>query len=551
MHLRHRLIALALLCLSLFAGNALAADSPSFEKVPDVLRPGKYYDIAIQAAERENAVLHLMDADDAIIFTIFNDYPLLPGLNLLAWDGMALDYDVLPQGDYTLRLITDSGAQVETPLRIGAPYPLITAMYSDQSVLLEGGSTNITFNVSESGNMKVQLSNTATQTTKAIATFDVAAGANSYEWACLANGAQVPAGEYALIFTLATANGVESMAQHVYVQVQSEETAEPVSTGIIIEDASIPTTNEEGEDAAADGTQESEESEEEVEPTPTPGISAPYSTFDDGTFWSMTPGELDDDVIWDILMQPITVYDDGKIKGAEHVYLMENPDGTGAKVAQIHGKSQGLHIISPENEHGYVLVEAFSNYDPDYQPTTDEEREHAFDLKQGYIKTSGLKTVDVKTDYAILIDKKTQRLYIYEDGKRITELLIATGKIEKNKYYNETIPGEYITISHVGGFWSGNMYCDMAIRINGGILLHEVPHKVNADKSKNYSSFEAYLGSKQSHGCIRIQRLKNEDGYNHRWLWENLDRKGGYKVIIWDDLNRLDMPTTWYPNPEN
>ena len=58
---------------------------------------------------------------------------------------------------------------------------------------------------------------------------------------------------------------------------------------------------------------------------------------------------------------------------------------------------------------------------------------------------------------------------------------------------------------------------------------------------------EGYLGTKQSHGCIRIQRLKNNEGYNHRWLWKNLPLKT--RVIIWDDANRSDSPETWYPNP--
>ncbi|GHU83228.1 hypothetical protein FACS1894196_2750 [Clostridia bacterium] len=288
-------------------------------------------------------------------------------------------------------------------------------------------------------------------------------------------------------------------------------------------------------------------------PTPSPlPQSAPYSDSADGSFWSMTPGELDDQAIWDILMQPIVVYDGGIKAGAKsHAYLMENPDGTGKKIAQLHTQSQGVHLLGEANADGYVLVEAFSNYDPDFQPKTEDERAHAFEVKRGYVLAKNLKTVEVMPDMALLIDKLTQRMYLFIDGKRETELLISTGKIADNKYYNETIAGEYITVSHTGLFQSGNMFCDMAIRINGGILIHEVPHKQNGDGTRNYSAFEGYLGTKQSHGCVRVQRLKNADGYNHRWIWQNFKSAKPYKVIIWDDINRVDTPAVWYPNPKN
>ena len=89
------------------------------------------------------------------------------------------------------------------------------------------------------------------------------------------------------------------------------------------------------------------------------------------------------------------------------------------------------------------------------------------------------------------------------------------------------------------------MICNDAIRINGGILLHEVPHKERADGSSDYSAYEPLLGQKASHGCVRIQRQKTDNGYNHRWLWNNLKRGAPYRVLIWDDKNRIDSPTVW------
>ena len=38
------------------------------------------------------------------------------------------------------------------------------------------------------------------------------------------------------------------------------------------------------------------------------------------------------------------------------------------------------------------------------------------------------------------------------------------------------------------------------------------------DGTKSYSRWEALLGQKASHGCVRTQRRANEDGLNAQWL---------------------------------
>lgn len=86
------------------------------------------------------------------------------------------------------------------------------------------------------------------------------------------------------------------------------------------------------------------------------------------------------------------------------------------------------------------------------------------------------------------------------------------------------------------------MWCDIAIRFNGGDLFHEVPCLFNADGSKNYQPFEPLLGTKASHGCIRVQQLTNPEEANMDWVWNKL--KKNTKVLIWDDEGRV-MP---YPD---
>lgn len=534
-----RIAALLLaLFLCLTASSVFAAQA-RLTAAPNVLRPGKAYSFTVDVSEEASAALYLCDAAGTIAATIYQDYPLRAGENTLTWDGLLAGETPMPAGEYTVRISVSGSETLSAPLRVGSPYPMLTGLNCMDNTLTEGGSVIVSFTASQPGTLEVLLkSDTGEQP---VAQLIVQQGTGSFAW----TGDGVRDGSYTLVFSLSTENGIASMEHHVPVLVRREapeaETPAPQLNALAQDEAHtfVETTPEVTPEPTPAPT---------PEPTPIPENS-PYSDLGgEGTFWSLKPGETDDAKIWEALTQPITVYDGGlKAAPKVHAYMMENPDGTGAQVAQLHAQSQGLNVIGETNEYGYVLVEAFSNYDEDYNPKTDEEKAHAFDVKRGYVKASALKTIEVNQEYGILIDKLTQRLYLYHNGERVTELLVATGLIQDGKYYCETIAGEYITISRTGGFTSGNMYCDMAIRINGGILLHEVPCKVRADGSHDYSSFEGYLGTKQSHGCIRVQRLKNEDGYNHTWLWNNLPLKT--RVIIWDDANRFDSPETWYPNP--
>jgi hypothetical protein len=169
------------------------------------------------------------------------------------------------------------------------------------------------------------------------------------------------------------------------------------------------------------------------------------------------------------------------------------------------------------------------------------------------VETSLLKEVEVDQQYAVVIDKQWQRLFLYREGKLFSTLLCSTGfyNPKKKNPWNETPAGEFLAISWTGDFslkdettGEGYMICKKAIRINDGILLHEVPMVLSKSTGEwTYDNCEGYLGEKASHGCIRIQRNYTPEGVNHEWLWKNLSdgTKPGQKytkVIIWDDANR-------------
>ena len=92
----------------------------------------------------------------------------------------------------------------------------------------------------------------------------------------------------------------------------------------------------------------------------------------------------------------------------------------------------------------------------------------------------------------------------------------------------------------------------MGIRFNNGDLLHQVPYVQLADGTKRFEKYEKLLGTKASHGCVRVARIASEEGLNIKWLWDNL--KKGTKLLVWDDDGRPlpypDSSTILYYNPD-
>ena len=240
---------------------------------------------------------------------------------------------------------------------------------------------------------------------------------------------------------------------------------------------------------------------------------------------------------WDLLMKPITVLDVGE---NESVYPLKEPGGDKVNDDKlggfINGASAGVHVLGAD-ENGWTLIEGIDYYNR---------------IIRGYVKTKLLKEVTPNEHYGVIVDKLTQKLYVFIDGEFFSSCAVSTGLPNDEQPYNETAAGEYVAISWSGGFDSEGMYCDMAIRFNNGDKLHEVPCTILADGTKRYTKWESQLGSKASHGCIRVARLPNDDGLDQTWLWNNLKRMT--KIIIWDDGGRKlpypDDDMLLYYNPD-
>ncbi|MCL1795418.1 MAG: hypothetical protein FWG37_00865 [Clostridia bacterium] len=501
------------LALALYA-RAACADVPLYTSHITVVRPGAGPSITLEGIHRGAFyTISLLNEETDEPFTLATNFHLYPETNIIPWDGRAMDGTLVPAGEYAVNVYIDSGSDPvpdpvpgeRTPPAPGSGNDLVHGI-SQSTASVTGSGIWCEFVAASPGKMTTRIVDPQRggQETEMLS-LTMGAGPMRFNWDATIDGERVPPGAYSILLSY-EADGGESFLHAFHFDVAP--------------------------------------------------VSPPYSDAHGRNYWTMAPGETDNATIWEMLTQPITVYNNGHIGASGHTYLMENPDGTGKRIAQIHGLSQGLHVIGSENEHGYVLVEAFSNYDLVYQPRSAEDREKARELKQGYIEAKYLQRVEVNQEIGLVVDKLSQRMYVFVSGIRVTELIISTGFPGANgeRMYRETIPGEFITVSYPGGFFSNEIFSDLGIRYNGGSLLHEVPCVFDARGRRQYSQFEKLLGTKASAGCIRIQRTRNPDGFYHRRLFHLLrngdaENQPNYKIIIWDDLGRIDTPDVWYEAP--
>ncbi len=272
-------------------------------------------------------------------------------------------------------------------------------------------------------------------------------------------------------------------------------------------------------------------------------------------YWC-TPMDLgDDDAVWRMLTAPMTVVD---IDMNKQTVIYAEPDENSEPIGMVTGQSQGLHVLETRDD-GWTWVETYST------SFHDSKVKNFNGFVTGYIQSKKLKTIKVNQDYGIIIDKLTQRLYFFKDGHLETSLAVSTGKYnpaaKKQQPYNETRSGEYNIIYTKTGALNdedSGMVCSYALKFNAADYFHEVPHKKNADGTKNFRGFEEILGKRASHGCIRVQAKKNPAGYCMSVLADLIKKrkdKAVIKFVIWEDYQgrQVKIPaddTPLYYNPK-
>lgn len=561
----------ALLAVTLMFSLGARAESPHLiiDEAPRLVRPGKAERIVFTAAHEGLGSLSLQDLQGTTVAVIHPGFELMPGSNQFIWNGFDNQMQPIKPGQYQI-VLQAGDDRAYRDVQVGEPSPQVTQLLVQDARVVPGQSWNMSIQVNMPGKLTVVFH--VADKHYEIFGATVPQGSTQVNWDGLTQGEAPPAGLHTLSIVFLDEGGYPANQQQLMVEVtamRQQTTPTPVidnpeTAAENMEAAADDTAVDEGtqtsipedlavlgQDANSSAATTSVSTAREVQYAVPTTVNVPEA--DHGKdFWRLPVGKFDEDAIWRVMMQDITVLW-GKDQRETYKLRATRDDSTKRDniVGEIGYQSQGVHIIEQYDD-GWSLVEAYnSSYGPDNR--TRRGYGDTDDLIQGYVRTSELKVITPREDYGILIDKLKQRMYVFKDGKVFTELLISTGVPTRQQPWNETPSGEFLMVSRVGDFTTGNLVCRMAMRVNGGALIHEVPYIVNQSTGYwDYSSQERQLGQKASHGCIRVQRLNNNDGINMTWLWSNI--KLNTKVLIWDDDHRFyeypDDNLALYYNPD-
>jgi flagellar hook assembly protein FlgD len=521
------LVFLVCICFTLMA---LGEGTVQWVDPPGAIRPGKAIRLNFSVSLAGDADILLKNESGELIAIVEEDFPAKAGRNNLTWDGKT-EGSPLPSGTYVLQVVQGT-KESSAKVTIGDVSPVILSVMPSDAYLIPGTD----WYLSVETNMEATLTVKIIQDSGDIILYEALLPAGSHEipWDGKADGQPLSPGSYNIGVNLKDGTGFSSNGEQLTITVEepSAATVQPTDTAPALMPTPAPTGTH-----TAPIVQNS--SNEDVN---SPADFSNYTCSHESCFFTLPMGVMDEAAIWNAMMQPMTVVK-GEQRQVVKVYAEPNKDSKA--VGEVTCDSQGLHVLETL-DNGWTLVEAYSS------------SIHSSKIKNwagffsGYIETSKLETKQPNQKYGLLLDKLTQRMYVFQEGKIIGELLISTGLVNSKQPYNETPAGEFMVVSRTGGFWSGNLWCDLALRVNGGILIHEVPCLKSEDDVRDYGPFERVLGQKASHGCIRVQKELSPEGINMRWLWDNI--KLNTRVFIWDDVGRnIPIPEDSLPlyyNPD-
>lgn len=490
-----KLVTAILIALVLRTGAAAAQDALSIAAPAEEIRPGRPAILAFMVPEDGTCDILLEDEAGSRLYPVAENRPVTEGYNSMYWNGTSEGVPV-PAGTWRLT-IRMNGSSAETSVTVGRMIPCLIAPGTESGTVEEGDTVLITFFATEKGSLLLE----GDCLTEPLVWDNLEAGQGEISFQ-----AAVPPGTHELTMTLEGEDGTLSEPCRMTLTVLEKPDPNAVPTAEPLPD----------------------HLRKKAETGFTPAHTSLHRGEDRTlNYWTIPMDITDEEAVWKALTAPVTILDNGK-KNAEKTQVIirsepsENSDGVG----MVTCVSQGVHVLERGEE--WSLIECYSSSFHD-SPILNW---NAF--VQGYVPTSYLKEVMPNQETGLVVDKLSQRLYVFREGKLFSTLLISTGLANPKQPYNETRSGEYLLVSKVGEFSSDNMRCALALRFNDGDLLHEVPYILSSDgQYRDYSITEPKLGTKASHGCIRVQRQASPEGVNQKWLWNNYRKN--MKIIIWED----------------
>ena len=546
-----RLFAL-LLCLSLLPLPAAAlSEGISVDAVEGTVHPWQTLRVAFETSKAGLAWIGLTDEEGETVSVLTETYDAWAGHNLLQWN---LTYGGVPAPEGTYRLtVRQGGLEGWTLVTVGSPAPVLSGVSAGEAV-----SPEAPLAIAFSSNLSCTLELLDDAGTETLAQWEAQPGPQTVSW----DGGSLTDGVHRLTLVL-TDGDLSSETAVIAVTASGFGTAaaaaepgeaDPEIEGLRAEPADETETEPEDETQTA-----AEPDPEELGPIVasagadqavfTPSYGSPYAARADeaGTYWTTPMDITDEAAVWEMLMQPITVVDTGKKRSQmSQIVLREEPDENSRGVGVVTCVSQGVRVL--EESGNWTKIECYSS-------SFHDSKVKAWNmLVQGWVETKYIQTKTPDPGMGIVVDKLTQRLYIFTDGHLYDTLLCSTGHANEKQPYNESRSGEFLLlVPAVGGYVDEGMYVEMAIRYNAGDMVHQVPYTKAADGGKYFGTFEPRLGTKASHGCIRVQRRKTPKGTSMEWVYKH--KKNNTKFVIWEDwqgrqLSYAADDTPVYYNPK-
>ena len=445
----------------------------------DTVLPGQSVIIYLTVPEDGECDIELLDGSGTVVAKVAENRAVTAGYNALYWNG-TWQGRAVAEGERTLRLVMN-GRTAETAVTIGAMAPCLLSVTADRETVTVGKRVSVSFWATEDGMLTVRAGEG-----DVLLETPVAAGDGTAAFDC-----PLAPGVWPVELVLTREDGTSS---------------EPVSFTVTVEKAASGFTPVSAGD----------------------GLEGGY-TLD---AWTVPMDITDEEAVWQALTATVTVLDDGKERAqVRQVVLRKEPRADSDGVGTVTLASQGVRVLERGEEWSKIQSYSSSFHD---SPILNWNA-----LVTGWVETRLLKEITPNQEMGFVVDKLTQRLYVFREGKLYSTLLVSTGLTNKKQPYNETRSGEFLLVSRVGGFYSDNMFCPRALRFNDGDLLHEVPY-VERDGKKIYGGTESKLGTKASHGCIRVQRKKNPEGLNMEWVFNRY--RENTKILIWEDWQGRQIP---------
>lgn len=228
----------------------------------------------------------------------------------------------------------------------------------------------------------------------------------------------------------------------------------------------------------------------------------------------LIPEDLSDDqAVWNALTAPVAV---GSGTEAGVLLIMPEKGARTGNIGLVTTRTAGVAVLEITDD-GWVRIGAWRQPDNLYT--------------EGWVRADRLQMIRPNDRYGAVVDKKTQTMTVYEDGKKIGTVMISTGYEDKVNRKAFTRCGVYLMGARMRAFSQAGHTYNYPVRIDSGNLIHSSGFAL-VNRARDYDDEIVALGTKASHGCIRVDPRVTEEngGINAWWVWTHMGHDT--KIIV-------------------